>query len=131
MPVIPPANPDDIGTSPIVKSGHHSFIVSFLVILVSEIGDKTFLIAAVMAMRNPRYLVGHINRLINLIHKQKKTVDILCCHVGIICNDCSVGADWTSTAVNLVEAIHTDSSRCAVSGVWSATAEGRDGDDGS
>ncbi|KAJ1552230.1 hypothetical protein HK405_012142 [Cladochytrium tenue] len=35
----------------------HSLWISFLVILVSEIGDKTFLIAAVMAMRHARITV--------------------------------------------------------------------------
>jgi Ca2+/H+ antiporter, TMEM165/GDT1 family len=34
-----------------------SLWMSFLVIMVSEIGDKTFLIAAVMAMSNPRILI--------------------------------------------------------------------------
>jgi putative Ca2+/H+ antiporter (TMEM165/GDT1 family) len=33
------------------------FWASFSMILVSEIGDKTFLIAAIMAMTNPRILV--------------------------------------------------------------------------
>ncbi|KAB8236903.1 uncharacterized protein BDW43DRAFT_227805 [Aspergillus alliaceus] len=35
----------------------HSLIVSFTMIVVSEIGDKTFLVAALMAMRHPRLLV--------------------------------------------------------------------------
>ncbi|KAK5109025.1 hypothetical protein LTR62_007573 [Meristemomyces frigidus] len=35
----------------------HSFVLSFTMILFSEIGDKTFLIAALMAMRHPRLLV--------------------------------------------------------------------------
>ena len=34
-----------------------SFVRSFSVIVVSEIGDKTFLIAAIMAMRHPRYVI--------------------------------------------------------------------------
>ncbi|KAI9326501.1 hypothetical protein DFJ73DRAFT_766780 [Zopfochytrium polystomum] len=34
-----------------------AFWVSFVVIAVSELGDKTFLISAVLAMRNPRWLV--------------------------------------------------------------------------
>ena len=38
----------------ISQSSLHSLWMSFLVILVSEIGDKTFLISAVMAMTNPR-----------------------------------------------------------------------------
>ena len=35
----------------------HSFVLSFTMILFSEIGDKTFLVAALMAMRHPRILV--------------------------------------------------------------------------
>jgi hypothetical protein len=35
----------------------HAFLASFSVIIVSELGDKTFFIAAIMAMRNPR-LIG-------------------------------------------------------------------------
>ena len=35
----------------------HSLFLSFTMILVSEIGDKTFLVAALMAMRHPRMLV--------------------------------------------------------------------------
>ncbi|KAL8706901.1 MAG: hypothetical protein Q9201_000061 [Fulgogasparrea decipioides] len=35
----------------------HSFLLSFTMILFSEIGDKTFLIAALMAMHNPRLVV--------------------------------------------------------------------------
>ena len=35
----------------------HSFGLSFVMIIFSEIGDKTFLIAALMAMKHPRILV--------------------------------------------------------------------------
>lgn len=35
----------------------HSFVLSLTMILFSEIGDKTFLVAALMAMRHPRGLV--------------------------------------------------------------------------
>ncbi|ODV64351.1 putative ribosome biosynthesis protein GDT1 [Ascoidea rubescens DSM 1968] len=35
----------------------HSFLMSILMIISSEIGDKTFLIAALMAMRSPRVVV--------------------------------------------------------------------------
>ncbi|OJJ00570.1 hypothetical protein ASPVEDRAFT_40084 [Aspergillus versicolor CBS 583.65] len=35
----------------------HSLLFSFTMIIVSEIGDKTFLVAALMAMRHPRVLV--------------------------------------------------------------------------
>lgn len=35
----------------------HAFIASFSVIVVSELGDKTFFIAAIMAMRHPRLTV--------------------------------------------------------------------------
>ncbi|KAJ9531130.1 hypothetical protein QJQ45_021844 [Haematococcus lacustris] len=46
--------------SELVKEGarfYEGFAKSFLTILISEIGDKTFFIAAVMAMRNPRTTV--------------------------------------------------------------------------
>ena len=32
----------------------HGFIATLVVIIVSELGDKTFFIAAIMAMRHPR-----------------------------------------------------------------------------
>lgn len=35
----------------------HGFVQAFSMIIVSEIGDKTFLIAAILAMRHPRFLV--------------------------------------------------------------------------
>ena len=35
----------------------HSFVLSFTMIVFSEIGDKTFLIAALMAMKHPRLIV--------------------------------------------------------------------------
>lgn len=35
----------------------HAFIASFSVIVVSELGDKTFFIAAIMAMKYPRLTV--------------------------------------------------------------------------
>lgn len=35
----------------------HGFLASFSVIIVSELGDKTFFIAAIMAMRHPRITV--------------------------------------------------------------------------
>ncbi|KAG8232111.1 hypothetical protein J437_LFUL011654 [Ladona fulva] len=35
----------------------HAFIASISVIIVSELGDKTFFIAAIMAMRHPRFTV--------------------------------------------------------------------------
>ncbi|KAI8920123.1 hypothetical protein DFJ77DRAFT_227806 [Powellomyces hirtus] len=38
-------------------SSMQSFFMSFSVILLSEIGDKTFFIAAILAMKNPRLLV--------------------------------------------------------------------------
>lgn len=44
----------------------HAFVASISVILVSEIGDKTFFIAAIMAMRHPRLTVfiGAISALV-------------------------------------------------------------------
>lgn len=35
----------------------HAFAASFSVIIVSELGDKTFFIAAIMAMKHPRLTV--------------------------------------------------------------------------
>lgn len=35
----------------------HAFVASFSVIVVSELGDKTFFIAAIMAMRHSRLTV--------------------------------------------------------------------------
>lgn len=45
IPVIPPAQ------------YQKSFVLSFLMIIFSEVGDKTFLIAAIMAMKHPRIVV--------------------------------------------------------------------------
>jgi len=45
---------EDTGT---IDSPSHSFALSFIMILFSEIGDKTFLIAALMAMKHPRLVV--------------------------------------------------------------------------
>jgi putative Ca2+/H+ antiporter (TMEM165/GDT1 family) len=42
---------------PAVISPMHSLLLSFTMILFSEIGDKTFLVAALMAMRHPRVVV--------------------------------------------------------------------------
>ncbi|KAL6711285.1 GCR1-dependent translation factor 1 [Coniothyrium glycines] len=46
---------DDVETG--VIQPFHSFILSFTMIIFSEIGDKTFLVAALMAMRHPRLVV--------------------------------------------------------------------------
>ncbi|KAI2816695.1 hypothetical protein CBS115989_6623 [Aspergillus niger] len=46
-----PGEPLEEGTA------FHSLLFSFTMIIVSEIGDKTFLVAALMAMRHPRLLV--------------------------------------------------------------------------
>ncbi|CAZ84170.1 unnamed protein product [Tuber melanosporum] len=40
-----------------ISQPFHSFTLSFIMIIFSEIGDKTFLIAALMAMKHPRVLV--------------------------------------------------------------------------
>ena len=50
---LPPAMDDDIEW----HEWFHSFVLSFTMIIFSEIGDKTFLIAALMAMRHTRILV--------------------------------------------------------------------------
>lgn len=49
------AKPDD--HEPAVIQPLHSLLLSFTMILFSEIGDKTFLVAALMAMRHPRVVV--------------------------------------------------------------------------
>lgn len=51
------------------------FLKSWGMILVSEIGDKTFFIAAVMAMKNPRTTVCHtlFNRARCLAHQTLRT----------------------------------------------------------
>jgi len=40
-----------------IEGSVHGFLQAFSMIIVSEIGDKTFLIAAIMAMRHPRIVV--------------------------------------------------------------------------
>ncbi|KAK4981491.1 GCR1-dependent translation factor 1 [Elasticomyces elasticus] len=51
--ISPPETEDDAG----LIQPLHSFILSLTMILFSEIGDKTFLVAALMAMRHPRLVV--------------------------------------------------------------------------
>ena len=50
---------DSIGGGYMGTSGSfvHGFIATLSVIVVSELGDKTFFIAAIMAMRHPRWTV--------------------------------------------------------------------------
>lgn len=49
---------DILGTEELPASNPlHSLVFSFTMIIVSEVGDKTFLVAALMAMRHPRVLV--------------------------------------------------------------------------
>ncbi|KAJ3165535.1 hypothetical protein HDU88_004022 [Geranomyces variabilis] len=50
------ANPQDAMDTE-ERSRLQSFVMSLTVILLSEIGDKTFFIAAILAMKNPRLLV--------------------------------------------------------------------------
>ncbi|ODV79816.1 UPF0016-domain-containing protein, partial [Suhomyces tanzawaensis NRRL Y-17324] len=54
-PLSPPSQ-NDAGVAE-DSSSYNSFIMSISMIIVSEIGDKTFLIAALMAMRHSRYVV--------------------------------------------------------------------------
>ncbi|KEQ70382.1 UPF0016-domain-containing protein, partial [Aureobasidium namibiae CBS 147.97] len=51
----PAAIPGD-GTEGIIQP-FHSFVLAFTMIIFSEIGDKTFLVAALMAMRHPQLVV--------------------------------------------------------------------------
>lgn len=49
---------DDVKGPPKITFGFfHAFLASFSVIVVSEIGDKTFFIAAIMAMKHPRLTI--------------------------------------------------------------------------
>lgn len=60
-----PKTPSDSGTSALDGHGDeeggiqplHSFVLSFTMIMFSEIGDKTFLVAALMAMKHDRIVV--------------------------------------------------------------------------
>ena len=45
------------GSTPETEGSVHGFIQAFAMIIFSEIGDKTFLIAAILAMRHPRIVV--------------------------------------------------------------------------
>jgi putative Ca2+/H+ antiporter (TMEM165/GDT1 family) len=58
-PVDAPAHltPIDAGVDAGISQPMHSFALSFLMIIMSEIGDKTFLIAALMAMKHSRLVV--------------------------------------------------------------------------
>ncbi|KAF1920945.1 hypothetical protein BDU57DRAFT_30114 [Ampelomyces quisqualis] len=55
-PKTPASNLEDDFAGGVIQP-FHSFILSFTMIIFSEIGDKTFLVAALMAMRHPRLLV--------------------------------------------------------------------------
>lgn len=48
---------DKVTTATEGSDGLHSLLFAFTMIIVSEIGDKTFLVAALMAMRHPRLVV--------------------------------------------------------------------------
>ncbi|KAM0800336.1 hypothetical protein BDR22DRAFT_889695 [Usnea florida] len=52
-----PSIPMLTGSSASLIQPLHSFVLSFTMIIFSEIGDKTFLIAALMAMKHPRLIV--------------------------------------------------------------------------
>jgi putative Ca2+/H+ antiporter (TMEM165/GDT1 family) len=45
------------GATPETEGSVHGFVQAFAMIIFSEIGDKTFLIAAILAMRHPRIVV--------------------------------------------------------------------------
>lgn len=51
-----PGLPTDTDAGGVIQP-FHSLVLSFTMIIFSEIGDKTFLVAALMAMRHPRLLV--------------------------------------------------------------------------
>lgn len=52
-----PTDPTDEKLPQITFGFFHAFLASFSVIVVSEIGDKTFFIAAIMAMKHPRLTI--------------------------------------------------------------------------
>lgn len=53
-----PTSEQTISHDPVVSLGFvHAFVASISVIIVSELGDKTFFIAAIMAMRHSRITV--------------------------------------------------------------------------
>lgn len=63
------------------------FVASLSMIIVSELGDKTFFIAAIMAMRHPRALVfgGAISALILMTvlsgkHYMNVTISCIICY---------------------------------------------------
>lgn len=53
---VPASSMPDEETGGVIQP-FHSFVLSFTMIIFSEIGDKTFLVAALMAMRHPRLVV--------------------------------------------------------------------------
>lgn len=57
QPHLSPIDDDDDNVPGGISQPFHSFTLSFVMIIFSEIGDKTFLIAALMAMKHPRLLV--------------------------------------------------------------------------
>ena len=49
-------------------SFYHGFLASFSVIVVSELGDKTWFIAVIMAMRHSRLVSRQYMHAYNVIH---------------------------------------------------------------
>ncbi|KAL7919539.1 UPF0016 domain-containing protein [Trichoderma austrokoningii] len=52
-----PAAPEASEAEDGINQPFHSFVLSFTMILISEVGDKTFLVAALMAMKHDRMVV--------------------------------------------------------------------------
>ena len=77
----------EIGTA---GNGFQALLMSFLVILVSEIGDKTFLIAAVMAMTHSRFLAPD----------NVKNLGIFGGDYSTACHDCTFGRYGPNTSSN-------------------------------
>ena len=71
------------------RSFVHGFIATLSVIIVSELGDKTFFIAAIMAMRHPRLTVlsGAIAALA-LMHVMSATYVCYVCCICYLCYFC-------------------------------------------
>jgi len=74
----------------------HAFLASLSVIIVSELGDKTFFIAAILAMRNPRvavftgamFALALMTVLSGMLLYCKWDMKLLCCanDIRYVCN---------------------------------------------
>lgn len=86
----------------------HAFVAAFSVIIVSEIGDKTFFIAAIMSMVNIVYVISHPSMThsnLSTSFLEISTIDCLFrCNLSISFNDCIISCIWNS-----LYSVHTTS----------------------